>query len=253
MRASKLYPTFFASVVILFLIPLLATSFEDSKLGVMVPMYMRPGYEWDNVIKAKNSHPDIPVLAIVNPHNGPGTFENTSFTKGIQKMQLANVLVLGYVHTDYANRNSSEVIDEIDRYYDWYNVNGLFFDQMSNVAGNENYYHSLSDYAKSKGFSITVGNTGNDTLPSYIGTVDTIVIYENQGLPNVEFLKGWHKNYDKKNFAVISYGVSIPNNLFIKDISDSVGYVYMTNDVMPNPWDSLPVYFRGFVAQVGHQ
>src|SRR5207245_2803059 len=57
-----------------------------------------------------------------------------------------------------------------------------FFDEMSNESGNEKYYTAISSYAKSTdGFSITFGNAGTDVPESYIGTVDTIEIYEDSG------------------------------------------------------------------------
>src|SRR5256712_13526618 len=53
---------------------------------------------------------------------------------------------------------------------------------MSNESGNEKYYTAISSYAKSTdGFSITFGNAGTDVPESYIGTVDTIEIYEDSG------------------------------------------------------------------------
>jgi hypothetical protein len=27
-----------------------------------------------------------------------------------------------------------------------------------------------------------------------------------------------------------------------------VGYIYLTNDTLPNPWDSVPVYFADLLA-----
>src|SRR5438093_11893007 len=84
---------------------------------------------------------------------------------------------------------------------------GIFSDEIANRADGESYYKSLNGYAKSKGYTFTVGNPGTDTLSSYIGTVDSIIIYETDGLPLLSYLNGWHTGYDKKNFALIHYKI----------------------------------------------
>ena len=71
-----------------------------------------------------------------------------------------------------------------------YNNTLIFLDEMSNVAGQEGYYSYLNGDAKSLGLTLTVGNAGTETLPSYIGTVDTIIINENSGLPSISSLEG---------------------------------------------------------------
>ncbi|HEX7031758.1 MAG TPA: spherulation-specific family 4 protein [Nitrososphaera sp.] len=40
--------------------------------GIMVPLYTYPGETWDTVVETKNDHPDVPIVAIVNPASGPG-------------------------------------------------------------------------------------------------------------------------------------------------------------------------------------
>lgn len=216
--------------------------------GVLVPLYEKPGSSWDTVIQAKNAHPAVPIIAIINPASGPGSSQDPKFVMGIQKLQASGVTVIGYVDTAFTARSSSEVKADIDKYKSLYpSINGIFFDQMFHFAGRENYYSELSQYAKSQGFTFTVGNPGTDTLPSYVGTVDNIVIYEGAGLPSIEFLGGWHANFDKSNFSFISYGVSSLDQTFLNSASNSVGYVYITNDILPNPYDTAPPYFGNLV------
>ena len=72
----------------------------------------------------------------------------------------------------------------------WYpNVNGIFFDEMADTAGHEEYYRNLTAWVNARGYHITVGNPGEDTLESYIGTVDTLMIYESAGLPSISSLQ----------------------------------------------------------------
>jgi len=108
----------------------------------------------------------------------------------------------------------------------------------------------LSNYAKSIGLNITIGNPGKDVSPSYIGTVDNIVIYENSGLPSIKLLKGWHTKYSKNNFSILPYGVDELNEKFVKSSSHYVGLVYITDQTLPNPWHSLTSYFDQLVSMV---
>jgi hypothetical protein len=224
------------------------TAFGASSTGVIVPLYTYPGSTWDAVISAKNTHPAVPIVVIVNCCNGPGSSKDSTWATWIQKMQSAGIIVIGYVDTLYGSISSTTVKSEIDAWRSWYNVDGIFFDEMSNWAGGEAYYSSLNSYVKSKGMTFTVGNPGTDTLTSYIGTVDNMLIYESAGLPSISSLAGWHTNYNKANFGIIPFGVGSLDTSYEASASNYVGYMYITNDNLPNPWDSLPPYFGNLVA-----
>jgi hypothetical protein len=187
-------------------------------------------------------------VVTINPSSGIGSSKDTNFVNGINQLKSAGITVIGYVYTSYAQRSTTVIKDEINKYKSWYAVNGIFFDEMSITSGKESYYSSLNSYVKSSGMTFTMGNPGADTRSSYIGTVDNMIIYESQGLPSVDSLKGWHLNYNKKNFSITPFGVSTLNTQFVKDAKNYVGYMYITNDGLPNPWNSLPSYFSNLVT-----
>jgi hypothetical protein len=85
-------------------------------------------------------------------------------------------------------------------------------------------------------------------LSSYVGTVDTILIYESSGLPTLTSLGGWHAQYDKQNFGIIPYGIPSLDAAFVASARLDVGFVYLTDGTLPNPWDSLSPYFDGLLA-----
>jgi len=235
---------------ILFIFPSKSADASATSTGLIISLYTHPGTIWNAVIQEKIAHPSVPMLVIINPDNGPSISKDADYAMAIQELQKSGIVVLGYVYTSYATRNSTAVTAEIDNYKNWYNLNGVFFDEMSNISGNENYYSNLSNYAKSHGFTMTIGNSGTDTLPSYIGTVDNIVIYDNKGLPPISFLGGWYTNYNKNNFSAISYGINNLNKTFVKELSNHVGYLYMTNYTLPNPWIGLPPYLYNLTASL---
>jgi hypothetical protein len=91
-----------------------------------------------------------------------------------------------------------------------------------------------------------------DTLPSYKGTVDTLTIYEGSGVPSLGYLGGgWHSNYGKQNFNFVAYRVPTLDQAYITNAAKYVGYMYITNDDLPNPWDTLPPYLEQLVTILG--
>jgi hypothetical protein len=226
---------------------------EHPSTGVILPLYVEPGDEWNDTIKEKIKHDKVPMLVIINPINGSGQTKSQSYADGIQNMQSHGISVLGYVYTNYGARNDTDIKHEITNYKNWYNVNGIFFDQMSYMPGNETYYANLTKFAKSLGITLTVGNAGVDTVPSYVGTVDNIVIYENRTMSPIQSLMGWHKNYAKSNFSIIAFGVDSLDKSFVSAASNSVGYMYLTNATLPDPFGSIPPYFDSLMEELdGH-
>ncbi len=222
---------------------------STSSTGVMVPLYTYPtSSTWNEVIQAKLANPSVPIIAIINPDNGPGIAQDSNYVLGIDALRSAGITVLGYVYTQYAQRNLVSVEADINTYHNWYNISGIFFDEMSNVIGNENYYSTLSSYVKSLGYVITAGNPGTSVPTSYIGTVNILNIYENQGLPLTSDLANWTSAYSKQNFAMMSYGVGSINSSYELSASKYVGWIYITNANLPNPYDVLPSYFANEVG-----
>ena len=221
--------------------------------GTLVPLYTYPSDpSWSAVIAAKQAHPTVPVIAVFNPNSGPGASADPTYVTATNQLKAAGVIVLGYVATGYTARDpDTEVKPEIDDYVAWYPAtSGIFFDEQSNTAGDESYYSSLNTYAKSKTLTFTVGNPGADTAESFVGALDMMLIYETDGLPSVSTLGGWHDNHDKKNFGIIPYAVPSLDVTFVSEAKQHVGYIYITDDNLPNPWDTLTPYFDALLAEL---
>lgn len=222
-------------------------AWADDESGLIVPLYSYPGNTWDKLIQEKTLHSDVPVIAIVNPDNGPGV-KDANYVAGIQDLQKSGILVLGYVYTK--NVDTTEIRNDINEYKNWYGVDGIFFDAMSNTRGDESFYKQISDYAKSMGLSYTVGNPGADTIPTYVGTVDNLVIHDNSGILSMASLGGWHANFTKSDFSSISYGVSHVNKTYVTDAEKHVKYIYITDLKLPNPFNGLPSYIDDLMTMM---
>jgi hypothetical protein len=225
----------------------------QGNVGTIVPLYSYPtSATWDTFVALRHKYRRVPVTAIVDPANGPGVAPDANYTDGIQSLRANDIVVIGYIDTAYAQKSLLDVESEISTWKQFYpDINGIFLDQMSNVPGNESYYSDLRVYAESVGLSPTVGNPGTDTIESYAGTVDTMFIYENYGPPDLSAIaSSWYVGHDKREFGVIPYGVSVLDRRFVKNMAALVGWIYVTDDTLPNPWDTLPPYFRKLLSML---
>ncbi|SRR5579875_9175 len=218
--------------------------------GLIVPLYFGPNGAWTKLVEESCKHPEIPIVAVINPANGPGMDIDLGYAMGVRLLQSSGIVVLGYVHTKYGARNATVVKNEVDLYADWYDVDGILFDEMANARGQESYYSGLTMYVKARGMSMTVGNPGTDTLVSYADTVDNLILYDNPDLPPESLFGGWHLKFDTKKFSFVSYDVNAVHHRSLKTLMAKVGYFFVTDGSLDNPWGKLPSYFDELVILV---
>src|SRR5919201_1132120 len=87
--------------------------------GVVVPLYTYPGSTWNTMVQTKTANPSVPMVAIINPSNGPGGSQDANYVSGIQKLQAAGITVLGYTHTSWAARDTGSLKTEMSEYKSW--------------------------------------------------------------------------------------------------------------------------------------
>ena len=223
---------------------------STSTTGVIVPLYPYLGPMWQDLLQAKQAHPSVPVIAAINPSNGPGSYQDPNILQGVSALQAAGITVIGYVPTEYAARSLSSVESEVSAYSSFYGVSGIFFDQMSNIPGYEWYYSTLTNYVHSAGMSLSVGNPGTNVPSSFVGTVDLIVIYENAGLPSISSIVSGTDGYSRQNFAITSYDVGYVSDSYISSASNYVSYMYITDGQYPDPYTALPSYFSSLMSDI---
>src|SRR5215510_2726751 len=225
-----------------------------SKVGVYVPLFVYPTRaEWNTVVSTKQKYPNVAFTVCFNPSSGVGGSQSQDYVTGVNKLKAAGCKAIGYVYTSYGSRDPVACKAEIDKYKTWYNVDGIFFDEMSNTAGKEQYYKDLNTYCKMKGMTITIGNPGTSTRESFVGSLDCILIYESGGYPDVAMINSrcFNGKYPISNFGNIPYGCATLDSAKLTEYKKSCGWIYITNDTLSNPWDSLPIYFSQLVEEIG--
>lgn len=244
-----------------------ATARAD-QITALVPAYFYPtwwsGSPWDQLNAAAAK---IPIEAIMNPASGPGGGVNSDYVHAVNALRAAGGKVIGYVSTSYGSRPAADVFADIDAYLEWYSVDGIFLDEMGNQLGDLDYT-AIYQYIKLKSSLIgrdlhVVGNPGTPFAPTetYLQAADTLVIFEgpltNPDPNGASFklypTKGpytglplWFQCYPRERFANLVYGVPTPLTMLaalVKAVGYNAGYVFLTNDQLPNPWDTLPPYW----------
>jgi hypothetical protein len=219
---------------------------QTNSLGIVIPLYVSPGSNWTSVIQAKQTFSNVPFIAVINPNSGPGSAKDSSYATGIQQLQAAGIVVLGYVDTAYAGSSISSVENHLSEYNSWYHVNGIFFDEMQNALGSESYYATLNTYVHSLGMNVTMGNPGALVPQSEAGVLNILDIYENGALPTLSSLS--YGASPTSDFSLMAYSIPNLNTTFLQSAMGYVGYVYLTNLALPNPYGALPSYFGSEVA-----
>ncbi len=219
-----------------------ASAHEPQRIAI--PSYFTPAQLWEQM---RAGAPNV-GLAIVNPDSGPASAINHRYLEQVRQCQAAGLRVLGYVYTRYADgsRTQAAVQDAIDRYFDWYAVDGIVFDEVSPDRAKQPYYAALNSYVKTKASSaITVINPGTRTHESYMAAADIVVTFEGAYAAYLSRYSapGWIKRYAPSRFWHLIHSTSR-----ILDMRNAVrlskerraGWVYVTSDRMPKPWDTLP-------------
>jgi hypothetical protein len=224
---------------------------------ILVPAYFYPSNDpnlsfWDEMTAAASQ--GVGITAIMNPNSGPSTAENSDYTNAVSAFRAAGGKVIGYVPTGYGARDASLVLADVSAYKSFYQIDGIFLDEMHNIASELTYYESLRTGISGIDVNYKVfGNAGTNTLEDYMHTADVLVTFENQTGYTAYTPDSWTGNYTANRFAHLLYNVGTAADMqaaITLAASRNVGYIYVTNDNGANPWDTLPSYWNAEVTAV---
>ena len=216
--------------------------------GTVVPAYYYNQDLWDRTVDAPVG--DKMFFVVINPASGPGTVTDPNYTEFIEDLVDSEKVPVGYIHTDWGKRSLNEVKEEVDRWLELYSdIRGFFIDEVATSEDELNYYASLSRYIKEKGNYYVVLNPGTMPSPGYFRISDAVVVFEDS-LSNIGNLS---TPPDRRKSACIVY--SVPEEIWeetFEEIRDRCGFIYLTDDESPNPYDTLPVYFEDEMEKIAY-
>lgn len=226
-----------------------------ASLGLGVPAYVYPtDPAWDAFVAGVGTSGGF---IIMNPNSGPGDGEDSVYAEAVAAARASGVVVLGYVATGYGARDGDDVRREVGRYFAWYGVDGIFFDEVSgpeDCTTSEPIYDSYSKSANEKassGDAFVVLNPGLVSCEGYLDRADVLVVAEDAGSVLVDWEPAaWMSAYGPERFAILAHDVRSESYEAALQLAldGGAGWVYVTDDTLPNPWDEVPAFWDDQVA-----
>lgn len=221
------------------------------ELHIAVPGYVDPGNSayWDSVISA------VPTVreVIVNPDSGPGTAPAEPYVRLVRSLHQAGARVIGYVATGYGERDPAAVSEDIEKWREWYGITDIFLDEAAATADAIPTYATYAAEIHRSG-GIAVLNPGTPPDPGYFEFADAVVTFED---PAAEYLDGgeppeWLRTDERAEVWHIVIGTPQDQLGDAVDRAREWGadQVYVTDDVDPNPYDSVPTYWSAKLEAV---
>lgn len=227
------------------------------RMRLVVPAYQYPtlGTLWADLAAAA---PGVPVVAILNPGNGPGTFVDPNYTAAVNTLRAAGGEVYGYVYTHYATRGADTVLADAALYDAMYAVDGFFVDEVTADADPAHlaYYAGLVAGLHALGPQRPVlGNPGIVCDAGYVATAhfDQLLTFEHGDGYDAWTPAPWMLAQPASRFVNLVYARHDTSGLHAAiayAARHRVGGVYVTDDSLPNPWDTTPAYWADEVATV---
>lgn len=242
----------------------LDTNFKN---GLIIPMYIYPtdaytNSEYNAIIAFKRANRSIPMVVILNPSSGPGTVTDGNYTMVIDRMKAVGISVIGYVSTAFGVTTITAVKADIDTWKSLYpGINGIFFDEQSdgttNLATEQAYYREAAEHSRLIGLDITVSNPGKEVAKSWHDLVDIIVEWENNVYPTTGTMDGaWPGGKPLNKRAALVHttttgAITTGDSAIFGEMIQFYGWVYVTADVMPNPWNSVSAEIQDMYDAIG--
>jgi len=238
----RLFNTQEMSVLLLLWVGLICGVAGQHKIAV--PSYWEPGNsDWARVVAGA---PKV-GFAIINPNSGPGASLDSKYQNQTKVCQQKQIKVVGYVHTSYGRRAQADVTTEIQRYFTWYNVDGIFLDEVATDCSLINYYLSVHDgILNHKSGSLVIINPGTATNECFTTVSDIICNYEdtyskyNSSAYNQP---SWINKYAANRFwHIVHTTLTMEQMQSVIKLSSArnAGIVYVTSERGDNPYARLP-------------
>ena len=234
-----------------------------TSVGIILPLYVYPSgsSSWAATVAAAANYPNIPILIIVNPGNGPisltspQTGADPNWTTMLTNfLKYPNVTMIGYIDSAYGSKaagsgstvytgsNTDTIRTEANSYNAWYSsfIKGFFIDDVGESPWTASYATNIASALNAAiPGSYIVGNPGASLtgLPSpaaqYIGVFNNWCVFEDD-----ETIATFSANdvtstaatgapgYAASNFSYITYGypswtTAMANNL-VNSMADVV-------------------------------
>ena len=236
----------------------------EKQQSVILAAYSYPFVDsdyWKSVISEGGEK--IPYV-VINPNNGPGNKVDLNYVRQLEENVKAGIKNIAYIRTNYQKSSLKSVLADVDKYYRLYGKNilsGFFFDEVGVEEKNQPaYMKTIYEYVKNKSKdNLVIANPGRqitDNLAPYADIFVTSEISADEYInrftePESEFE---NDGCNSSHIWHIVYGAKPEQYEQIIKLSRkrNVGWLMITDDVQPNPYDDLPTNFRRMAAMINN-
>ncbi|MCS7204232.1 MAG: spherulation-specific family 4 protein [Leptospiraceae bacterium] len=224
-----------------------------SSMKILIPAYFYDSYFWNQLLKKVNEN----FVVILNPSNGPGTSSDWLYPQyqyWNRKLVEKNAIVIGYVPTDYGRRNIDSVKNDIQQWRILFRgIQGFFIDEASSNKDSLSYYQEIYNYVKGINSNLKVVlNHGVFPESEFYDIADINVVYEEDPNKLTSFSPRDNElKYSKEHFAMIIHSADKKDleKMLLYVEEKHIGFIYITDKTMPNPFDELPSFWDDFTSK----
>jgi hypothetical protein len=215
---------------------------ELVSVRIVVPVYFHPSEHPDEwALLAERA--DRVRLAILNPAGGPGWGPDPAHHEPLARLRDARVGVAGYVDTDYGRRPVHDVLADLERYLQWYGVDGVCFDRAA--AGREHleHYAELARLARAAGAGSILFNHGAHPFEGYAEHAELLGTFEGPWTAYRELaIPRWTRAYPPERFYHVVHSVPPAHveDAYVLATVRRASNAYVTDRTGANPYDGLP-------------
>lgn len=214
------------------------------ELAVGLPAYFFPwpgGSDWWRLQELGR-----PMLIIMTPASGPGEAVDNSYVSALADARRWGAQVLGYIDDAYGERTVGEMLEEMRRYLDWYQVDGIFLDRMRGDSAALERLTPLSSAAHDAGIRFAVNPGQPEVDPRFLAVADHVVMFEGD-LPTyirTEF-RAWVHLHDRAKVWHLVYDVPASALEQVGELASErhAGMLFATDLGPAGPWSGLPSYW----------
>jgi len=227
----------------------LIVKLKPKKYNYIIPAYIPLGERFHKDFdEIANFSKENNVITIINPNNGPISrkenkyyFEKLEYK--VKQIQGNGGKVIGYVSTDYGDRDIKKVKDDIDLWKNQWDIDGIFLDEgMGSCNDNcEKLIKKYQDYYGYIGDQIIVTNAGyiDDNYGKFLSDKVIMIVFENtykEFISPHNYLDKLDLDIGKKGVLLHTTPIDIDNKKLRKLYKKyNLDYIYLT----PKNWDTI--------------
>ncbi len=213
-----------------------------------VPVYVPPGADFTTFARGVGT---ARGLMVINPARGPSE-DSEGYADAVKAARALGARVLGYVSTGRGDGDAAKIDQATSLYLSRLHVDGIFFDEApgeSNCAQRLPWYAAraaAAERAHPRGDAFIVVNPGGHTCEGFLAFADVIVVREESAAEVLAWRpQSWVARYDASRFWLLAYAASRAQFDAVRAHAraSNVGWLYVTDDLLDNPWDKPPSYW----------